>query len=180
MKFLCSSVSICGLAPAKSKGRSGATCRRSGWRGNFTAMRTWLPIAILFLLTPLAASACPSCTNDRLLAQHWHIKYLLVSLIVPMIIVANRLDLVRFAFVLIPYVAFAFQFHQYLFWHSFPGTTLVAQLGWAVWGFNLVGAVMLYVVSRFTFFRWRKDQGLAGWQPVGYVAAMFIAQVFIR
>jgi hypothetical protein len=134
----------------------------------------------LFLLLAVEATACPRCTYDRMLVEHWHLKYLLVSTIVPLVIVANRLDVVRFAFVLIPYVAFSYQFHSYLFWHTFPGDTFLAQVGWWTWGLNLVGVAMLYGISLIPFFRWKKEHALAVWQPIAYAAAMFVAQLLIR
>lgn len=133
----------------------------------------------MLLLPALSAQACPSCTYDRLLAEHWHIKYLAVSFVIPMLVVANRLDLVRFTFVLIPYVAFAFYAHNYLFWHTFPGDTLIAQVAWWIWGLNLFGVVLFYAISRWRYFRWKQDRGLAVWQLVAYSLAMVLAQIVI-
>ena len=121
-------------------------------------MRTRVITIALFLLLALDASACPSCTYDRMLAEHWHIKYVLISLVVPIIVVANRLDIVRFTFVLIPYVGSSYWLHSYLFWHTFPGNTLLAQLAWWIWGLNVVGVSLLYLISVFSFFRRKRER----------------------
>jgi hypothetical protein len=133
----------------------------------------------VLLIAALNAFACPGCTHERLLAEYWYIKYVGISLLVPLLVVSNRLDPVRFAFVLIPYVVFSYEFHYYLFWHTFPGDAWLARIGWMTWSFNLVGVAMLYGVSHFRFFRWHKDKGLAGWQPMAYAVAMVIAQAII-
>jgi hypothetical protein len=104
----------------------------------------------------------------------------LLSLLTPLIVVANRLDIVRFALVLMPYVAFSYKFHHYLFRYTFPGDTWLARIGWWTWSFNVVGVALLYAVSRCQFFRWRKDKGLARWQPILFAVAMIIGQLIIR
>lgn len=140
----------------------------------FPAVKTRLVI-LGFLLLALDASACPRCTYDRLLAENWYIKCAIVSFVVPLLVVANRLDVVRVAFVFIPYAALFVSFHPYMLFHVFWKETLLAHLASWVYGLNLVGVGLLYLVSRFSFFRWNKDKGPNPWQPIAYAAAMFLA-----
>lgn len=148
-------------------------------------MRVRLCALVFWLLTVFAATACPVCTYNRLLAEHWHVKYFLVNLIVPLAFVANRLDIVRALYALIAYVLFSLQIHSFLLWHTFPGAApnwlseLAGEVAGWVWGLNVIGIALLYLLSRSRFFRRDKERGLAFWQPLAYGVTMLFVNLLI-
>jgi hypothetical protein len=135
----------------------------------FRKTGVWL---LLFALVATDAVACPACTYERQIASCWHAKWIAVNFLVPLVIVAHRLDVVRFLYVLIPYVFLAFEFHSFLFWHTFalpnPVLQLLASVGWWIWALNLAGIALLYGASRLRFFRWKPDKGLTIWHLIAY------------
>jgi hypothetical protein len=152
--------------------------------GHRPITRNCIVWAVLFVLAAGEASACPICTYERQLATYWHIKWVAINLLVPMVVAANRLDLVRLLYVLIPYVFFTFEFHSFLFWHTFsiqnPVLYFLAQMGWLILAFNGIGVALLFLVSRYPFFCWNKDQGLGRWQPIAYSLAVLCLSFVIQ
>ena len=125
------------------------------------------------------AAACAGCVYERELAHHWQIKYLCVSFLVPLLVCANHLDVVRLGLVLIPYVAFSYKFYYFMLVDCYAESWYewIFQL---VWFFNLVGVALLCTISLFPFFRRNKAIGLAFWQPIAYAVATALAQYAIR
>ncbi len=142
--------------------------------------------AIAFLLLAVLtteAVACPGCTYQRQLIENWHIKWIAINSLVPLIVVANRLDVVRFLYVLVPYVFLSFKFHSFLFWHTFgwrdSPLELFGAVAWWVWGLNLMGVALLYGISGLKFFRWNPHKALAWWQPLVYAALALILNMVL-
>ncbi len=144
-------------------------------------MKARVLVAVLFLLLACEAFGCPGCSYQYLLNTHWHIKYGIVTLALPILIGAWRLDFIRMFYAFIPYLMFCFWAHSLLLWHLYPTVRPAYLPEWAVflaglvWALNLNGILLMYLLSRVKFFRRKPDQGLAIWQPVAYFFASLIS-----
>jgi hypothetical protein len=129
--------------------------------------------------------ACASCTADRLRLEGWHFKYYFLNVGMALLFTANRLDCVRVFNVMGIYALFMVKAFDFLLFNAFPYPDpppwkyLTSTAAWCVWNLNLIGIAILFVLSRFRFFRRNKEQGLRFWQPPAYASAVFLGDYLI-
>ena len=144
-------------------------------------MKVRLMILLMLLLSAGEALACPGCTYESMMNEHWYEKLFIIKLAAVALFTFNRLDPVRTLYTFLFYTCGYVIMYKYLVWYSHPAVTEGAPRTLALGGLvlaelNVLDFGLLWLISHLSFYRKDTAQPLPVWQMLAYAVAVFLVR----